>query len=109
MKRKIIFLISAVIIAIPWVFLTEVLPIPYNRISTFAEIVIECGMFAALLVSVSLLRRELKYMKQAKEAGGVKADGRWMRSIGRILFVLASFTLFVVGLILVLIALSFSL
>jgi hypothetical protein len=115
MKGKILYLVSAIIISLPWIFLLEILPIPYNQISTFWEIVIECAMFTALLIAASLLRKELKRLKHgAKETessdnGNNKAGGRTMRLLGRILFILASFSIFVVGLILLLIGISYSL
>ena len=114
MKGKILYLVSAVIIALPWIFLLEILPIPYNQISTFWEIVIECVMFTALLIVASLLRKELKRLKHTakEESSGnrsTKTGGRTMKFIGRILFLLTSFTIFVVGLILLLIGISYSL
>lgn len=113
MKGKSIYIISAVIIALPWIFLLEILPIPYDRIGTLTEIIIECTMFTALLVAASLLRKELKRQKQLKKADPIDSSseqgGRWMRAIGRILFILASLTIFVVGLILLLIGISYSL
>ncbi len=81
-------------IATPWLFLMEAFPIDYSQISTAAEITAEAIMFAALMAVVILLRRE------RKKAPGI---------IGRILFIFAAVTLFLVGLVLALIALSFSL
>ncbi len=113
MKGKVLYLVSAIIISLPWIFLLEILPIPYNQISTFWEIVIECAMFTALLIAASLLRKELKRLKHAaKESsdnGNNKAGGRTMRLLGRILFILVSFTILVVGLILLLIGIFYSL
>jgi hypothetical protein len=118
MKGKTLLIICAVVIAAPWLFLLEILPVPYNQISTPAEVVIEGVMFAALLAVVILLRKELKRLKAVREEarnerqdGSVPAENRHtgLRVIGRILFVLASVTLFIVGLILALIAISFSL
>ena len=101
MKTKILFIICAVVIAVPWLFLLEILPVPYGQISTAAEVTIEGVMFAALSAAVILLRKVLKRMK----GSGLTAK----RVIGRILFILASVTLFIVGLILLLIAISFTL
>lgn len=110
MKRKFLYIISTITIAAPWLFLLEVLPIPYAQISTAVEIIAEGVMFAALLAVVILLRKELKRMKAAgADAKMGQADRKGSRIIGRILYVLASLTLFLVGLILVLIAISFSL
>lgn len=103
MKGKMLSIISIIVIAIPWLFLLEVLPISYSQISTAAEVTIESVMFAALLIVVILLRKERKSLKQEG------SEGLTSRVIGRFLFVLASVTLFLVGLILVLIAISFSL
>jgi hypothetical protein len=104
MKTKILLIICVIIIVVPWLFLLEILPVPYGQISTSTEVSIEGAMFAALLAAVILLRKELKHLKAAREEGH-KAE----RVIGRILFVLASITLFIVGLILALIAISFTL
>lgn len=104
MKERILFIICAVVIAVPWLFLLEILPVPYNQISTSAEVVIEGVMFAVLLAAVVLLRKELKRLKAAHEEGH-----RAARVVGRMLFVLASVTLFIVGLILLLIAISLTL
>ncbi len=101
MKRKLLYPASLVAIAVPWLFLMEALPIPYGQISTAAEVTAEGIMFAALLAVVILLRKELRRAKSA----GTKAS----RSITRVLLVFASLTLFLVGLVLVLIAVSFSL
>lgn len=110
MKRKFLYMISAIAIAAPWLFLLEALPIPYAQISTAAEVTAEGVMFAALLAVVILLRKDLKQMKAAgADATRGQADGKASRITGRILYVLASLTLFLVGLILVLIAISFSL
>jgi TRAP-type C4-dicarboxylate transport system permease small subunit len=104
MKVKILFIVCVVVIAAPWLFLLEVLPVPYGQISTALEVTIEGVMFAALLAAVVLLRKELKRLKAVHEEGHKAA-----RVVGRILFVLASVTLFIVGLILALIAISFTL
>jgi hypothetical protein len=101
MKSKILYIISVIVIALPWLFLLEVLPVPYYKVSTAAEVAVEGIMFAALLVIVILLKKKLK---------NIKAEGgRTDKVISRILFVLTSVTLFVVGLILSLIAISFTL
>jgi membrane protease YdiL (CAAX protease family) len=99
MKGKLLYIISIIVTAAPWIFLLEVLPIPYSQISTAAEVTAEAIMFAALLAVVILLKKELKRLKA--ESGN--------RVLARILFVLSSLTLFLVGLVLVLIAVSFSL
>ena len=112
MRGKSIYIVSAIIIALPWIFLLELLPIPYDRISTLTEIIIECVMFTALLVAASLLRRELKRQKQQKNEGAEKSSEpgkRWMRVLGRVLLVLVSLTSVLMGLILLLIGISFSL
>jgi len=104
MKGKILSIISIIVIAVPWLFLLEAIPINYNQISVAAEVTIEGIMFAALLFVVISLRKELKRMKaEGSEVKGAE------KVISRILFVLASLTLFLVGLVLVLIAISFSL
>lgn len=118
MKGKILYIISIIVIAMPWLFLLEILPVPYNQISTAAEVIIEGIMFATLMTVVILLRKELKRLKTARMEES-KADhdigvharkaSRTYRVIGRLLFVLASITLFLIGLILVLIAISFTL
>lgn len=104
MKGKMLSIISIIVIVIPWLFLLEVLPISYSGISTAAEVTIEGILFAALLIVVILLRKELKRLKTA--GAGVKGADK---VIPRILFVLASLTLFLIGLVLVLIAISFTL
>ncbi len=115
MKTKIIFIICAVVIAAPWLFLLEILPVPYDQISTVTEVTIEGIMFAALLAAVILLKKELKRLKAVRESArpevGAHAENRHIaaRVVGRILFVLASVTLFIVGLILALIAISYTL
>lgn len=118
MKGRTLFIICVIVIAAPWLFLLEILPVPYDQISTASEVIIEVAMFAALLAALILLRKALKRLKAAREQarsadreGSVYAGNRHTaaRVIGRILFVLASITLFIVGLILVLIAISFSL
>jgi membrane protein implicated in regulation of membrane protease activity len=90
---------------VPWLFLLEIIPVPYYRISTGVEVTIEAIMFAALLAVVIFLRKELKRLKNAEGDGNRRA----YRNVGRLLFVLACITLFIVGLILVLIAISFTL
>lgn len=87
MKGKTLNIVSLIVIAAPWLFLLEIIPIPYNRISTAAEVIAEAVMFAALLTVAIFLKKEHK----------------------RVLFVLACISLVVVGLILVLIAVSFML
>lgn len=116
MKRKALFIISIIVIAAPWLFLLEILPIPYYQINTATEVTIEGAMFAALLAVVILLGKELKRLKAARatrDAGHndvqTKRGDTSARVIGRILFVLASITLFIVGLILALIAIAFTL
>jgi hypothetical protein len=118
MKGKTLYIISAVVIGVPWLFLLEILPVPYHQIGTAAEVIIEGFMFAVLLTAVILLRRELKRLKAVRveereadhDTGAyARKSGRANRVIGRILFVLASITLFLIGLILVLIAISFTL
>jgi membrane protein implicated in regulation of membrane protease activity len=83
----------------------EIIPVPYYRIGIAVEVTIEAIMFAALLAVVIFLKKELKRLKTAEE----EKNGRAYRIMGRILFVLASISLFVIGLILVLIAISFTL
>ena len=109
MKGKLIYFISAIVIALPWIFLLEVLPIPYSRISILAEVAIECTMFTALLIAASLLRKELKRLKIARIENTDSDKHYAARIIGRVLFVFASITIFVVGLILLLIGISYSL
>lgn len=105
MKGKTLYIVSAIVTAVPWLFLLELIPVPYYRISTAVEVTIEAIMFALLLAVVIFLRKELKRLKGAD---GEK-NGRAYRNVGRVLFVLACITLFIVGLILVLIAISFTL
>lgn len=104
MKAKILYIISIIVITVPWLFLLEAIPINYGQISVAAEVTVEGIMFAALLFVVILLRKELK---------GLKAEGAEVKGadkvVPRILFVLASLTLFLIGLVLVLISISFSL
>ena len=104
MKGKILSIISVIVIAVPWLFLLEVIPINYSQISVAAEVTIEGIMFVALFFVVYLLRKELKRLKTA----GAEVKGA-DKVIPRLLFVLASLTLFLIGLVLVLIAISFSL
>jgi len=99
MKGKILYLFSAAAVLAPWLFLLEWIPIPYHRISTAAEVIAEAVMFLALLAAVILLRKELR------QTGSSRTD----RIAGRILFVLASVTLVLVGLVLALVAVSFTL
>lgn len=101
MKGKTLYIVSLIVVVLPWLFLLEIIPVPYYLISTAVEITIEAAMFAAVLAVVILLRRDLK------SKSGVQSD-RTYRILGRILFVLASITLFILGLILVLIAISFT-
>lgn len=129
MKRKILYIVSIIVIAVPWLFLLEILPVPYSRITTAVEVTIEGVMFAALFSVVILLRKELKRQKtaaarekgQSTEGAGTNGQaesgqdgsqknggGRVSRAMGRLLFVLASITMFLIGLILVLIAISYS-
>ncbi len=109
MKGKLLYIISTIVIALPWIFLSEVLPIPYHRISTLAEIIIQCTMFAGLLIVVSLLRKELKRMKAAR-IDNKDSDKKYVdRMVGRLLFLCASITIFVVGLTLLFIGISYSL
>lgn len=134
MKRKILYIASIIVIAVPWLFLLEILPVPYSRITAAVEVTIEGVMFAALFSVVILLRKELKRQKTAAawekgqgtegaetsgqaesgQAGSGQAGsrknggGRVSRAMGRLLFVLASITMFLIGLILVLIAVSYS-
>jgi membrane protein implicated in regulation of membrane protease activity len=105
MRGKTLYIVSLIVIAVPWLFLLEIIPVPYNRISTAGEVTIEAIMFAALLAVVIFLRKELKRLKNAEGDGNRRA----YRNVGRLLFVLACITLFIVGLILVLIAISFTL
>ena len=126
MKGKVLYPVSIIVIAVPWLFLLEILPVPYSRITTAAEVTMECIMFAALLAVVILLRKGLKRMNgQAADrrerrktgSGRVKGQaqdgkdgaGKINRVIAGVLFTFASITLFLVGLILVLIAISFTL
>jgi len=104
MKGKILYIISIIVIAVPWLFLLEFIPISYSQISVAAEVTIEVVLFAALLSIVILLRKELKRLK----AEGAEVKGA-DKAIPRILFILASLTLFLIGLVLVLIVISFSL
>lgn len=109
MKRNVLYIISSIVIALPWLFLFEVWPIPYNQLSTFAEVLIEGTMFILLMVILSLLRKDLKRSKTSvseKNKTNQKPQGR---IIGKILFVLTSLTVFVLGLVLLLIGISFSL
>ncbi|QOX62145.1 hypothetical protein FRZ06_01650 [Anoxybacterium hadale] len=112
MKGKSLYIVSAIIIALPWIFLLEILPLPYHSIGTLTEIAIECAMFTSLLVVASLLRKDLKRQKQLKKSeqneGISKPGGRGLRVIGRILFALTSLTIFLVGLVLLLIGISYS-
>lgn len=103
MRGKVVYIISIIVIVIPWLFLLEAIPISYSQLSTQAEVIIESVMFLLLAAVVILLRKELKRRKALKE------DSRSARTLTRILLVLAYITLFLMGLILVLIALSFSL
>ena len=105
MKGKTLYIVSLIVTAVPWLFLLEIIPVPYYRISTAAEVTIEAVMFAALLAVVIFLRKELKRLK----GGEGETNRRAYRNLGRLLFVLACITLFIVGLILALIAISFTL
>ncbi len=105
LRGKTLYIVSLIVILVPWLFLLEIIPVPYNRISTAMEVTIEAVMFAALLAVVIFLRKELKRLKKADGDENRKA----YRNVGRLLFVLACITLFIVGLILVLIAISFTL
>lgn len=105
MKGKALYIISLIVILVPWLFLLEIIPVPYNRISTAVEVTIEAIMFAALLAVAIFLRKELKRLKNAEG----DRNRRAYRNVGRLLFVLACITLFIVGLILVLIGISFTL
>ncbi|MEL7654594.1 MAG: hypothetical protein AAGU75_01655 [Bacillota bacterium] len=109
MKRNVLYIISIIVIALPWLFLFEVWPIPYYKLSTFAEVLIEGTMFVLLMIVLSLLKKDLKRSKTSiteKNRTNQKPQGRMM---GKILFVLTSLTVFVVGLVLLLIGISFSL
>jgi hypothetical protein len=102
MKKKTMYGISVIVIALPWLFLLEVLPIPYYKIGTALEVTMEGIMAALLLAIVLILRNRLKLMKEF--------HAKNLSRIGvRILFVLACLTLFIVVLILVLIGISFTL
>lgn len=105
MRGKTLYIASLIVIAAPWLFLLEIIPVPYGRIGTAAEVTIEAVMFAALLAVVIFLRKELKRLKSV--AG--EKNRRAYRNIGRLIFVLACITLFLVGLVLALIAISFTL
>ncbi|HVI41560.1 MAG TPA: hypothetical protein VM577_12985 [Anaerovoracaceae bacterium] len=117
MKGKVLYFISLIVIALPWLFLLEIMPIPYSQISTLVEVIIEGTMFIALLIIVALLRKELKRQKAsgADKSGSdmdkadKKKDRRSGRVVGSILFVLASTTQFLVGLVLLLIGISYTL
>lgn len=100
MKEKLLYVISVIVIALPWLFLLEVLPLPYYKISTALEVTVEGIMAALLLAVVLLLKKRLKRMKDYQA-------GKMSRFWGRTLFVLACVTLFLVVLILALIAISF--
>lgn len=114
-RRRILYLISVIAIAVPWLFLLELLPVPYSQINSVLEVIIESAMFAALLAVVILLEKELKRLKAARgeadHEGNVQTSKghNSARVIGRLLFILASITLFIVGLILLLVAISFTL
>lgn len=105
MRGRTLYIISLIIIIVPWLFLMEIIPVPYYRISIAVEVTIEAIMFAALFAVVIFLKKELKRLKAAEK----EKNGRAYRIMGRILFVLACISLFIVGLILVLIAISFTL
>jgi membrane protein implicated in regulation of membrane protease activity len=105
MRGKTLYIASFIVIAAPWMFLLEIIPVSYSRIGTAAEVTIEAVMFAALLAVVIFLKKELKRLRRDE---GEK-NRRAYRNIGRLLFVLACITLFLVGLILALIAISFTL
>ena len=107
MRGKTLYIVSLVVILVPWLFLLEIIPVPYYRISTAVEVTIEAVMFAALLAVVIFLRKELKRLKNAEAEGN--RNRRAYRNVGRLLFVFACITLFIVGLILILIAISFTL
>lgn len=104
MRGKTLYIVSLIVIVVPWLFLMEIIPVPYYKISIAVEVIVEAVMFAALLAVVIFLKKELKRLKTAE---GEK-NGRAYRITGRILFVLACISLFIVGLILVLIVISFT-
>lgn len=123
MKAKQLYIISVIVIAIPWLFLLEVFPIPYHRISTLAEVVLEGAMFIALVFVTGFLRKDLKRLKaigdiatdskkntSGRDAlGKTDANSALKRAGVRMLFYLACITLFLLGLILLILAISFSL
>ena len=108
MRGKILYIATCIIIALPWLFLFEIWPIPYNRLSTFAEVLIEGSMFVLLMVDLTLLRKDSKRLKYSASEKN-KSDLKFRRIVGKILFVLTSLTLFVVGLVLLLIGVSYTL
>lgn len=98
MKGKILYLFSIIAVLAPWLFLLEWIPISYNKISTAAEVTAEGIMFAALLTAVIFLKRDLRQ----------PGSGKAFKTAGKILLVLTSVTMVLVGLVLTLIAVSFS-
>ena len=102
MREKVLYGMAVVVIALPWLFLLEVLPLPYDQIGTALEVAIEGVMALLLAAAVLFLRKQLKVMKEF-------FAGKMARMGVGILFVLAWVTLFLVCLILALIGISFTL
>ena len=108
MKGKALYIISIIVIALPWLFLFEVWPIPYYKLSTLIEVLIEGSMFVLLVIILTLLKKHSKRLKEIDY--GKKTEHKSSgRMLGKILFVLAFLTLFVLGLVLLLIGISFTL
>lgn len=109
MKGKILYLISIILIALPWLFLFELWPISYSQMGTLVEVLIEGSMFALLLVDMRLLRKEIKRLKVSASDKTASKHKLFYKITGRILFVLASITMVILGLVLLLIGISFTL
>ena len=117
MKGKVLYALSIIFILLPWLFLSEVLPIPYYRLSVIAEVLIEGSMLILLAVMMFFLKKELKRVNQPlkgedwssgkspdQNRTSRKALKRWVK----LLFVLSAVTLAVLVLILLVIGVSFT-
>jgi len=106
MKRKLLYGISILLTALPWLFLFEVFPISYYRLSVALEVMIEGSMFLLLVAASILIKRDLNRQKKtADKRTGHKTAIRTAKT----LFVLMILTLVVLGLVLLIIGISFRL
>ena len=109
MRGKIIYAASLVLIALPWLFLFELWPISYSRMGTLTEVLLEGTMFVLLMVCMVFLKKELKRLKTASAEEGSNGGMRFYRISGTILYILENITLVILGLVLMLIVVSFTL